>query len=292
MMIYLASAAVLLAVGGMVCLWQAVAPTSRPLDRRLEAVYSAPAVPSTRWRRRWQRAALQALGWTAGDRRTLDQNLAICEDTVEHHAMVKLGFAVGGVALPVGFWFVWQLAGIQLSLSAVALLSSLLCVIGFVYPDLSVRAKAERMRREFRYALSLFLDLVVITTAGGSGVHEALRKSARIGEGLAFQEIRRALTTAFLEAESPWRALLALGERVGSSELVEVASSVELAVNKGAPPQESLRAKASGLRDRELADMKAEAVAASERMGGPMVAMFAGLIILVGYPAVAQILGM
>jgi Flp pilus assembly protein TadB len=253
MIVVLAMVAALLFAGAVACLWQAVTPPAAPLQRRIQALY---------------------------------------EPTIEHHAMVKLGFAVGGAAVPVGFGVLWRLSGVNMTVSAVALLSGLLATGGFLYPDLNLRRRATQRRRDFRYALSLVLELTVITIAGGAGVHEALRKAAEAGTGWAFQELRRALTTAWLEAESPWRALNQLGQRIGSAELVELASSVELAGTKGAPPGESLRAKAASVRDHELNDMKADAIEASERMGGPMIAMFVGLILLVGYPSAVQIIGL
>jgi hypothetical protein len=47
----------------------------------------------------------------------------------------------------------------------------------------------------------------------------------------------------------------------------------------------SLVAKASALRAKQMAEVEAEANAATEKMGLPMVMLFLGFLILLGYPA-------
>jgi hypothetical protein len=49
---------------------------------------------------------------------------------------------------------------------------------------------------------------------------------------------------------------------------------------------------AASYREHDLAEAEAEAQAASERMGGPVVLMFVGLILLIGYPAMATVLAL
>jgi tight adherence protein C len=286
-----ATGAVFLALASLVALWQLIAPTPVPLTRRVENMHEPLAATPARLAARWQHWALRLAGATMGERAVLEQNLAVCGETMEHHAVVKLGYAVGGAGVPATMAVVWGLAGITPPVSAVVVFAAAGAVAGFVLPDVHLRRRAQVRRREFRYALSLFLELVVITLAGGAGVHEAMRMSAATGTGWAFQELRLALRTAFHQASSPWQALMELGQRLGSEDLIEVASSVELATTKGAPPEDALAAKAEIVRDHELSDMKAEATAASERMGGPMIVMFAALILLIGYPAFIQIIG-
>jgi tight adherence protein C len=137
----------------------------------------------------------------------------------------------------------------------------------------------------------LFLELVVITLSGGAGVHEALRMAAHSGTGWAFEELQLALRTAYQSGGSPWQALQGVGQRLGVEDLEDVSAHVALAVSRGAPPEEALAAKAELVRDHEQTDMRAEAEAASERMAGPMVAMFAALMVLIGFPAFMQIAG-
>jgi Flp pilus assembly protein TadB len=279
--------------GLLVALRGVVAPPLPRLDRRLVELYEPRLAPGdSPFQRRWQSWALQLVRSATDDLRPLRRNLAVTGTTMERHAIAKLTFAVLGAALPLGVGLAWTAAGIGAPFAALALVAAFAVVGGFFVPDALLARRAARRRRDFRYALSLFLDLVVIVLAGGGGVETALHDAANSGSGWAFGELRRALNAARLRRTSPWHALRDLGEQFGSADLVELASSVQLAGTSGARVRESLRAKAISARDHELAEAEAEALAASERMGAPMVAMFVGLILLIGYPAMVTVLAL
>jgi len=182
--------------------------------------------------------------------------------------------AIGGLRLPGPLW------------SAVPILG----VAGWLAPDLALAAEASRRRRDWRHAMSAFLDLTVIGLAGGAGVEQALTHAAAGGGGPQFAGLRRALAQAQLTAASPWAALGRLGEQLGVAELVELAASVSLAAGEGAKIRVSLAAKAAAARTHLLADTDARAQAATERMSLPVVVMFAGYLLFLGYPAVAAVL--
>ena len=268
-----------------------IAPPPPRLDRRLVELYEPPpAAGDSPTRQRWQGWALQLVSAAASDLGPLRRDLAASDTTIERHAVAKLTFAVGGAGLPIFVAVAWTLAGIPVALGGALFVALLAALAGFFVPDLLLARRAAQRRRDFRYSLSLFLDLVVIVLAGGGGVETALHDAADAGSGWAFGELRRSLNTARLQRTSPWAALTRLGESIGSPELVELSSSVELAGTSGARVRESLRAKAISAREHELADAESEALAASERMGAPMVAMFVGLILLIGYPAMVTVL--
>lgn len=184
----------------------------------------------------------------------------------------------------------WRVAGINVPVGGVALVALATAVVGFMLPDGLLARRAATARRDFRHAVSLFLELVVVVLAGGGGVETALHDAARSGTGPAFSQLRSTLAVAQQQGRSRWEALRSLGERIGSAELVELASSVQLAGTSGARVRESLRAKAGSVRDRELAESEAEALAASERMGAPLGGMFLAFILLFAYPALATVL--
>ena len=283
--------AALCAGGAVWCLWVAWDPPVPSLERRLARLEEPPMGESLgAWRARWQHWALNALSLSVTDRHSLDTNLAICDQSLEHHAAVKLTWAASGLLTPIVVAALGRAAGLDVPAGAVVLLAAGLATLGYLAPDAALRQRATRRRREFRYALNLFLELVVIAVEGGEGPHAALRKAADAGSGWSFEAIRRALTTAWLEVESPWRAHQRLAEQIGSTELTELAGAVELAATRGAPPQQSLRAKAATVRDHELNDTRSDAISASTRMGGPMIGLFVGFLILIGYPALTQIL--
>ncbi len=55
--------------------------------------------------------------------------------------------------------------------------------------------------------------------------------------------------------------------------------------------RDSLTAKAVGIRSKDLAALESEAQAKSETMVLPVVLMFAGFLVLIGYPALAALSG-
>lgn len=286
-------AGALIGAGLAVAARLAVAAPQPNLARRHAQLYEpAPLAALGGARARWLTWSLRAVRLTRRDQRALARDLAVCDLTLERHALVKVGLAVGGATMPMLAAAVWRSAGVPVSLGLVAVLSLTLALVGFVLPEALLARRAAQRRRDFRYALSLFTELVVIVLAGGGGVHSALYEAADAGSGWAFVELRRVLHTARRSQQAPWPALAALADRIGSAELAELASSVELAGTSGARVRDSLRSKALTVREHELAEAEAEALAASERMGGPTVAMFCGLILIIGYPAMATVLAL
>jgi tight adherence protein C len=180
--------------------------------------------------------------------------------------------------------------GVSLGLAPPLIVALVLAVLGFLTPDLQVRAEARRLRTGFRHALSAYLDLVGITLAGGAGVDSALRDSVAIGSGWAFAQIGRALDTARLTRTTPWATLRQLGDELEVSDLSELAASVSLAGTEGAKVRASLAAKAAALRTHQITDAEADAQAATERMSLPAMVLFLGFLIFIGFPALTQVL--
>ncbi|WP_436788891.1 type II secretion system F family protein [Yinghuangia sp. YIM S10712] len=169
--------------------------------------------------------------------------------------------------------------------------AGLVCAAGGVFvPDLNVRNEAHKRREEMRHTLSAFCDLAVVALSGGAGVEQALGDAAATLDGTAAQNLRRALATAELTRVPPWGPLRRLGEETDVAELRELAATVALAGAEGAKVRASLAAKASALRTRQLADAQGAAGQATERMSLPLVLLFAGFLVFLGYPALAHVL--
>jgi len=160
---------------------------------------------------------------------------------------------------------------------------------GFVTPDIALRSHANARRAGFRHALSSYLDLVNVLLAGGAGIETSLEAAAQAGDGWGFMQIRHALVRARTRRQSPFDCLTELGNRIGVVELSEIAASVRLAGEQGARIKLSLAAKAASLRAHQMARIEADAQAATERMGLPTVLLFLGFMVLLGYPAIQQI---
>jgi tight adherence protein C len=221
---------------------------------------------------------------------SLAADLRLVGRSLEEHMAQKVLLALFGLALPALLAVTWTVIGIDVPFLLPAGGGLALGAFFFFAPDLMLRSEAAERRKEFRRSLGSFLDLVVISLAGGSGVESALRDAAAVGRGWAFAQLRNALEVTTLTGETPWAALARLGDEVGVDELVQLSSSVSLAGTEGARVRESLAVKATSLRSHALAEAEAEAEATTEKMAMPVVLLFVGFLVLVGYPAIDLIL--
>ncbi|MBN2624008.1 MAG: type II secretion system F family protein [Acidimicrobiales bacterium] len=221
---------------------------------------------------------------------TLEADLRLTGRSLETHMAQKVLLALFGLALPILVGVVWSAAGIGVAPSIPVGGGILLGLVFFFAPDITLRGEAAERRKEFKSALGSFLDLVVISLAGGAGVESALRDATEVGRGWAFAQLHNALEVTALTGETPWAALARLGDEVGVPELVELSASVSLAGTEGARVRESLAVKAASLREHALAEALAEAESTTEKMAVPVVLLFFGFLVLVGYPALDLIL--
>lgn len=221
---------------------------------------------------------------------SLEADLRLVGRSIEEHMAQKVLLAIFGVALPAFLGIIWMVTGVSVPLPIPVGGGLLLGIFFFFAPDISLRSEAGERRKEFKRALGSFLDLVVISLAGGAGVESALRDAATVGRGWAYAQLHNALEVTALTGETPWAALARLGQEVGVGELVELSASVSLAGTEGARVRDSLAVKASSLREHALAGAEADAEATTEKMALPVVLLFLGFLILVGYPAIDLIL--
>jgi Flp pilus assembly protein TadB len=288
-------------LGTGVGLWLIVVgwfPRPPRLDKALDAPYEASRTGdldadawATGWSGRWGRPAVRWLRRVGLPLASTRRDLATVDKPVDVHLAEQATATGFGLLLPPAVATLLALGGVGTGLG-LPVAASLFCgVAGFLAPELSVRSEAAKHRAAFRDALSSFLDLVVISLASGSGVDQALDDAAKVGSGPAYLELRYALTEARLARVAPWDILAALGRRVAVAELQQLAATVGLAGTEGAKVRASLRSRAIALRARQLSDAEGEANAATERMALPIVALFAGFLIFLGYPAMAAVLG-
>ena len=298
---------------GLALLVRGLAPPRRSLAETLAALQSPRPTPSTDhrtrstavgavrpdtsngrpdagWAARSGRAAAPWLSRTGLPTARTRADLDLLDRPVELHLAEQAATAVIGAAVgPVAAGLL-ALAGTPIGWVLPLWGCLVLGAIGFVTPTLVARAGAVERRVEFTHALGAFLDLVVIGLAGGAGVDAALTEASRIGHGWAFDRLRHALNAAQITRTTPWQALADLGDALRVPALREVAAAVSLAGTEGARIRASLAAKASSLRLRELTAAEAAAVAATEQMSLPVIVMFAGFFVFIGFPAVAHVL--
>jgi Flp pilus assembly protein TadB len=222
--------------------------------------------------------------------RSTSRDLAVLERPVHAYLAEKATLALAGMLAPTLAALAATALGFELGLRVPAISAFGCAAVGFLIPDHRVRRLAIRQRRDFRHGLSAFLDLVVISLAGGAGVDSALTDAADTGHGWAFTKLRRALAAAHLTRTTPWDALRQLGRDLDIPELAELAASISLAGTEGATVRRSLHAKAAALRARQLTDGESDASADTERMSIPVMALFFGFLCFITYPAMTQVL--
>lgn len=262
----------------------------RPTTARTEPAAGPQRHDDVGWAARTGRPAA---GWlaraglpTARTRTDLD----LLDRPAEVHLAEQATSAVLGALLGPALAGILTLGGVRISWVPPLWGCLVLAAVGFVTPTLVTRANAAERRVEFTHALGSFLDLVVIGLAGGAGVDAALTEASRIGHGWAFDRLRHTLHAAQITRTTPWTALADLGDTLGVPALREIAAAVGLAGTEGARVRSSLTAKASALRLRELTTAEAAAVAATEQMSLPVIVMFSGFLVFIGFPAIAHVL--
>lgn len=218
-----------------------------------------------------------------------DADFAVCERSLDKYVQDRFVWSLIGASPALGLLVLQALGAVTVLSPGVLLLATLAGgLAGWFYARVDLRSDAEKARRNFRHGLAAYLELVTILMAGGAGVETALFDAAAAGKGSSFRHIRSALSAAQARREPPWRLLGELGDRLGVAELVELHSSMTLA-GEGARVRDSLAAKASGMRARDLAQIETEAQSRSETMVLPVALMFAGFLLLIGYPALAAL---
>lgn len=291
--------AILLGTGCGLGLWALLiwaAPPRPPLGDLLARLHRPPEPPRlvTTDSRGWAARAghhftpaMRALGLPGT---SLGRDLAVMGRDTDEHLAEKATLTLLGLLTPALCTGLLAVLGTPPSLVLPVLLAAGGAALGFLVPDARVRAAARTRRADFRQALSAYLDLVVVSLAGGAGVDGALTSAVSVGHGWAFAQLRRALDVARLTRVPAATAFARLGDEIGSRDLAELAASLSLAGTEGARVRGSLAARATSLRTHLLTDTDAHARAATERLGLPWGLLFLGFLIFLGYPAIHQIL--
>lgn len=248
-------------------------------------------VDDTSWQGRlgrWLVAQLAQRGITLGKLRA---DLELTDYTVEGHLVRKMTYGLLGLLLPTILTVTMMAIGVTPPLTVPAVGGLALGALFFWVPDLSVVQAAERRRHELRRALSCYLDLVAMSLAGGRGIPEALPTAARIGTGWAFELLRSTIDRARLVGDTPWAALADLGKRTGMQELQDLGGALMLVADDGAKVRQSLTARASTQRRRQLAEAEGAAAKADQSMEMAQVVLFIGFVLFLGFPAVVAVMG-
>lgn len=221
----------------------------------------------------------------AGDTATRHaQDLAVSQMSLSKFVSDRIVNTITFAFLPGVAFFLSILGVIGISPVVLLIVTAAAGVGGWAYTTPSLKRTAAAARVDFEVSLATYFELVSLAFAGGKGPMDALRDPAQVGTGPAFQKLRSAMNSSAERREAPWVTLMNLGNQLGVQSLIDLGASITLA-SDGAPVVDSLRAKAETMRDHAMSAQEARAEARSETMSFPIVLMFAGFIILFGFPA-------
>ena len=223
--------------------------------------------------------------------RSVLSSLSITGESREGLASKVLVAGGAGLLGPLVVWIAAQSAGVMISPAIAIAISAIVAPVAAVLPVASVLGRARDRRRHFRIVIGSFVDLVVLSLAGGVGVEGALYAASQVSTDWAANRMARALSKARDGGLAPWAGLGQLGEEIAVPELVELASALELAGTEGARIRHSLSSRAVSLRRHEQADAESAANAMTERLFLPGALLLFGFLLFIGYPAFSRIIG-
>ncbi|MHB1711828.1 MAG: type II secretion system F family protein [Acidimicrobiales bacterium] len=221
---------------------------------------------------------------------SLSPALAITATPLEQLAARALAGAGAGLMLPPVLWAGAGASGLSIPIAFPVALSTVMIPLGVSLPFLMLLAGARDRRNHFRIVIGTYVDLVVLSLAGGVGIEGALLSAAEVSTDWAAKRLSKALLLARDTGEPAWEVLGRVGEQLAVPELIELAATLQLAGTEGARVRQSLSARAVSLRRHEQADAESAANAMTERLFFPGALLLLGFLLFIGYPAFSRIL--
>ncbi len=218
-------------------------------------------------------------------------SLAVTGESAEQLATKVVVAGAAGLLGPPVLWVAIASAGPTVPAGIPIVVGLIAAPLLAGVPLLTLAERAKDRRRHFRAVVGTFVDLVVLSLAGGVGIEGALLAASQVSSDWAIARMGRVLVQARDSGESPWSALGRLGHRFGVLELEELSASLQLAGTEGAKIRQSLSARAVSLRRHEQAEAESAANAMTERLFLPGALLLIGFLFFVGYPAFSRILG-
>lgn len=138
-------------------------------------------------------------------------------------------------------------------------------MVGWFWPDLSLRRSSGRVRFDADEALLTLFDLVMLERMANLSASQALESAASVSDVAVFRRVRGVLAQAGLEQQPPWPGLRRLAAELRLPALADLADIMQLD-DQGASLTEALAARVDELRDAHLAAERTEANEVNERM--------------------------
>lgn len=280
---------------GVLLVAAAVRPEAQPIQEVFRGVVTpgqmyteSTATPGTSLRQ-LATAAGAGLALASNDEAQLRKDLAVTNSTLEQHGLVKAATPAFTLLSVYVLWLLLAAVGLAINPLWATIVALGGALIGFVVPDVRLRARAKERRSAFRHALSAYLDLVTIIMSGGGGLLTALHSAADAGDGWAFAEIRGALDRARLSNRTPWSQLEVLSERFDIAELRDLVATAELAGTEGSRITESVATKSDVLRARLQAETEQVSESLTEQMLLPVGLLLVALFLFLGFAVFQQV---
>ena len=227
---------------------------------------------------------------TGLDLGSLSSDLAVLGRSLERHLVTSLLLGLLGFGAPLLLVGLSSLIGQPMGSSLPLLVCLILGGAMAALPTARLRSQAADARRDFRHVVGSYLDLVSMSLSAGRGVPEALDAASALSDDPSMTRIRDALATARLRGETPWAAMGRLGQTLRIDELRDLSAALALVAEDGAKIRESLGARATSMRRRELADAEGKAGENSESMLVAQLVIAMGFIVFLVYPALTGIM--
>ncbi|WP_141578767.1 type II secretion system F family protein [Actinomadura sp. WMMA1423] len=295
-MTVIAALAGCLAAAGLILLVRELRPAPPRLDAALARVQAVPFPAaaghddSAALQEQVGRWLAERVARPAGLLAVPRTDLAVLGRPVERFMLDKLALFVTGLAAPSLLTGLVTVVGGSLPWTFPVLVGLVLAAVLSMVPDWSVRSQARQRRRDFRYAFTSYLQLVVLERQAGAALNAALENPAKITDGWPFQRIHQALSRARHGQQQPWRALADLGAEIDVRDLTDLAHTAEIAGSEGAKMHDVLIAKIGSMRHEASAAARSEANARTTAMWVPTSLLMLGFVILIGFPFFSKLL--
>ncbi|MCL1923601.1 MAG: hypothetical protein FWG15_07100 [Propionibacteriaceae bacterium] len=203
----------------------------------------------------------------------------------------KVGYALVGLLAPGALFGCLMIAGVHFLGVVPGVVGCGLGVVGFLLPDSLVRRKATSLRTEFSFTLGCFVNLVALERSCGVGTRQGLVSAASVGDSWVFSLLKEALDEASWAGLTPGDGLKALGEKLGITDLIEIADIINLSSGEGAGIYRLLRAKARSIQERLLLSELTSSHEANEKMSLPVSLLGIIFLAIVIGPALLTMMG-
>ena len=123
-------------------------------------------------------------------------------------------------------------------------------LLGFIGPDLGLRARIQARRSEMLAGLAAATRLLSLAVSAGYGLEQAVAEVASSGGGPFFEELARRISRARLDGRPAVEALVDLAADAELPELAALAGALMAGNRQGVPVLQTLRAQAASVRER------------------------------------------